>query len=280
MPNHVKNRVEFIGSLEEIKKLIERFSTSFERTLRKAEDGRLIYENKTTGKFGWRDEKENKFEFGHDRGKIVSGIPEGYEQDFDEAWVIFPDFNKIIPMPPTLQLTSGSLGENAHALLFGTVKEKYFPTSIEEKQERFSKLSVEDQKEAVALAIQYQDNLIKYGHTTWYDWSIEHWGTKWNSYSCERINDTTFQFETAWSGVPNLIELMSKEFPNVTILYKYSDEDTGCNCGIGEYKGGEVYFKELENSSKEAYDLAFELRPDYKENYKLVGDNYEYVEED
>ena len=58
------------------------------------------------------------------------------------------DFNKIIPMPKAL---------------IGTTS----PTPMETK---------EDKKKAMALK-------IRYGHSNWYDWSCENWGTIWNSES-------------------------------------------------------------------------------------------------
>lgn len=284
MPNHIKNRLVLQGSTEDVADLIAKFSTSFERTPRKAHDNRLIYEKKDSGDFGWFDPSDNSFEFGSrdKRGTKTIGIPEGYVQDFDEAWVRFPDFNKIKPMPKSLEIESGSLGETAHELLFGTKKKKFFPSTHESNQASFSKLSIEQQKKAVELAIQYEDNLKKYGHATWYDWAVEHWGTKWNSYSCETIGDHAqiYEFQTAWSGIPQLIEAMSKECPNVYITYKYADEDTGCNVGIGKYKNGETSFNILENNSKEAYEQCFILWPDKKDNYKLVNNTYEYIEDE
>jgi len=116
------------------------------------------------------------------------------------------------------------------------------------------------------------------GAKTWYDWHIKNWGTKWNSYSCKKESDNVFTFETAWAGVPELIELISKEFPTVKFIYEYSDEDTGSNCGIVVYEKGVCLPTVLENGSKEAYELAFKLRPEYKADYKLVGNEYEYVE--
>ncbi len=37
-----------------------------------------------------------------------------------------------------------------------------------------------------------------YGKNNWYDWSIDHWGTKWNAYYQEKKENTIF-FNTAWS---------------------------------------------------------------------------------
>jgi hypothetical protein len=41
------------------------------------------------------------------------------------------------------------------------------------------------------------------GHTDWYGWSVENWGTKWNSYDfCLVSQDPdklVIRFDTAWS---------------------------------------------------------------------------------
>ncbi len=48
----------------------------------------------------------------------------------------------------------------------------------------------------------------RYGHDNWYDWRLENWGTKWNSYECSLdtswIEDGSleYHFETAW-GPPD-----------------------------------------------------------------------------
>lgn len=32
----------------------------------------------------------------------------------------------------------------------------------------------------------------------WYNWNTKYWGTKWNCYSCKKISDTEYEFQTAW----------------------------------------------------------------------------------
>lgn len=278
MPNHIKNRLEMIGNESDVQSAIEKFSTYYPSEPDKSHDGNLIYRGPGEYEYGWWDESTKKFT--RRNMEPVDSIPEGFTQKFTEAWTRFPDFDKVIHMPESLQITSGSLGDMAHELLFGGVAGK-FSMGIAENQKRFKEMSPQHQREAVDLAIKYQDNIEKYGHATWYDWSIENWGTKWNCYSCEKIADNIFDFETAWSGVPNMIAKISNQFPSIKLIYKYSDEDTGSNCGIGTFVNGESSdFAELKNQSKEAYDLAFELRPDRKENYKLVGSSYEYSEQE
>lgn len=112
----------------------------------------------------------------------------------------------------------------------------------------------------------------------WYTWSIENWGTKWNSYSCERLSCNVFQFETAWSNVAELLARMTKN--NVEIFYEWADEDTGYNCGYAFLRNGTASIHELEGGTREAFELAFKLHPDHKEYYELVGGKYQSKEEE
>lgn len=116
------------------------------------------------------------------------------------------------------------------------------------------------------------------GRPNWYDWNYENWGTKWNSYSHTRIGGSTFLFETAWAGVVNIVREMSKMFPDVEFYYKWSDEDTGYNCGEVRLKNGEGDVHIPEGGSNEAYEIAFELRPERKSWYKIIDGQYVYDE--
>jgi len=113
------------------------------------------------------------------------------------------------------------------------------------------------------------------GRPTWYDWNRANWGTKWNCSNCESESSNTFTFQTAWSGVPDLMLKMSELVPDIKIEYEYADEDTGRNCASYVFLNGKVEQSfEPQGGSKEAYELAFKLRPHLKEEYILDGDNY------
>lgn len=114
----------------------------------------------------------------------------------------------------------------------------------------------------------------------WLTWNRANWGTKWNSYSHSKEGYGVYDFNTAWNGVPDLMLELSKQNPDVEFHYEYADEDTGSNCASYKFKNGEVLsvFKP-KSQSKEAYDLAFKLRPHYKDDYVLINGNYEYKEE-
>jgi hypothetical protein len=289
MPNYIKNRIELIGSPEDVQSLIDLFSTHFERTPKLSFDGEQIFTNKETGSVGWLDTNNGVFK----RRDLpdVNDVPEGFEQDFDEAWTRFPDFNKIVPMPKGLEanphsgiqtwieictgqidFTNNADQSNFDGLIGGMKKVAAIRSMTDGRN--LTKFSDEE----LDLFVQGVKNFRDYGFVSWYDWSCKYWGTKWNSSECKKYADNVYDFTTAWSGVPDLIEKMSKAAPLVKIIYKYSDEDTGHNCGIGEYQNGVIYFNKMEGGSKESYEMAFELRPDRKENYKLVDDGYEYVE--
>ena len=78
-------------------------------------------------------------------------------------------------------------------------------------------------------------NLQNYGSSTWYEWSIGNWGTKWNSYGYEEGRDYSgndeLWFQTAWSAPHPIMHKLSEMFPDITIEHKWADEDVGANCG-------------------------------------------------
>lgn len=89
-----------------------------------------------------------------------------------------------------------------------------------------------------------QEQKEKYGKDNWYDWSIEKWGTKWNSWNLfysTMYDKDAFEFQTAWNCPIPVIKQMSKMFPDIEFDIKYSDEDISSrNHGHFIIKDGEV----------------------------------------
>ncbi len=189
---------------------------------------------------------------------------------------MFIDFGKIIPMPESLNISSDRWVMPLENQFSANTKMK---AHIDELK-RYCEKNPNRKEQIINNFNSGIKNYIEYGHATWYNWAVANWGTKWNAYQQEKPENNVIMFETAWAGVPDLIDKLSVRFPEVSFTYKWSDEDTGCNCGTGSYKNGELEINRPENCSREAYELAFELRPHYKEYYKLVGDTYEYIDED
>ena len=103
------------------------------------------------------------------------------------------DFNKIIPMPESLRITS--------------------PAHNKEEEDIYKK------------------NVYKYGHGDWYSWSIDKWGTKWNA-SSTYINDIQdnyfdFSFNTAWSPPIPLLKALSEKYPLLRFDTEFEEEGVG-----------------------------------------------------
>jgi hypothetical protein len=105
----------------------------------------------------------------------------------------------------------------------------------------------------------------KYGEENcWYDWSIKNWGTKWNAYhqlhDRSSAEDGVVYFDTAWSGVPELMSKLARIFPDVTFYYEFADEDFGNNVGQYVFRGLIINGGRLSDMSKEALELASDLK--------------------
>lgn len=97
---------------------------------------------------------------------------------------------------------------------------------------------------------------------SWYNWSIENWGTKWDlheisDYGLEDVEkaiaenkgddelQVSYYFDTAWSPCSPVVVAMSKQFPNLSFEHAY-EEDGEAYAGIDTYEAGEC-IKELHN---------------------------------
>lgn len=164
------------------------------------------------------------------------------------------DFNTLIPMPESLNIESGSRGED------GLVAYKeYLRTGIKPKKitNRYGyEATISD--EAFELGKQYYENMAKYGCATWYNWSWDNWGTKWNAYDTW-ADDTHIGFNTAWNAPCPVIHALSKKFPDITIEHEYADEDIGYNCGRTSYKDGVTIDWDFDEGSEEAVRFACDM---------------------
>ena len=178
------------------------------------------------------------------------------------------DFNKLIPMPQSLMIEAGSSTEQGIEIYLTAVnpntrdydlpkmpKDKFNQLVSDLNAERLfamyrTRLSDEEIQGAtkycsleklIDAGKQAIDNMLNYGATTWYDWSIKNWGTKWNSYDNWKDNDKEFQFSTAWSAPHPVLDALAKKYPDVGITHEWADEDLGHNCGLSKYKNGKCY---------------------------------------
>lgn len=111
------------------------------------------------------------------------------------------------------------------------------------------------------------DDYAKWGReNTSLEWARTHWGTKWNAYgeSAERNTADTLYFNTAWNGVPDLMQKIAWIFPDLQVHYRFADEDYGsANHGIWIFQDNDVlHSSSFGSGSKEAYELSFDLHAD------------------
>jgi len=180
------------------------------------------------------------------------------------------DFNKIIQMPEELEIEASSRG----AAGYKAYKEFIKRMSEEELllMEDITKLrdniinKYDINKNIFELGKKYYFNVKNYGTPTWYEWSINNWGTKWNAYDCDILDEEdmvnsnhTICFQTAWSSVPDIIRKLSELFSEIEFEYSYADEDLGNNCGELNFKSGEYTHSCIPDFGKESQELAFNI---------------------
>jgi Ferredoxin-like domain in Api92-like protein len=83
----------------------------------------------------------------------------------------------------------------------------------------------------------------------WYEWRIEHWGTKWDAEFEDvgeplRIRRTraTYVFLTAWSPPIEWLRLASEAYPELIFRLDYADQDE-LYSGVHEVRNGEILGK-------------------------------------
>lgn len=212
------------------------------------------------------------------------------------------DFNKLIPMPPELNIESGSRSNQALKLyqefvkeseilsminLTGSMPPEAYNTAVSELTQKYEKLSGNDPG-LLSFGKQIYNNLQKFGSPDWYDWSIRNWGSKWNSYGYDdepfHDEENQIEFLTAWSNVEPIIKRLSEMFPDAEFFYQWADEDFGSNVGQQTWQNGEMTDELLpESISAEAYELAADIMginlEDWGYQYSEQDQTYHYVDQ-
>lgn len=164
------------------------------------------------------------------------------------------DFNQVIPMPECLQIGSAPfLGDD------DTVEN--LQKIIDDPE------SKEYQVDNAKTKLQMLDNIQTTGYGSWYGWSVNNWGTKWNAYDTYRNDETSLYFETAWSPPEPVIQALSRKHPDHVFTLKYADEGGGF-LGYTVYRNGNFEETSVYWSDDEGIALREELGryyPEYEE---------------
>lgn len=227
------------------------------------------------------------------------------------------DFQKIIPMPESLDIIRGSetskgieiylTSLNPMVDYLGEKKMKcsefkklvkeinleniFYKYNYHLSEEQIQKIRNDCEKYGGSFEKLFDlgktavQNFQQYGAFTWYEWRVNNWGSKWNAYDFWYESDSNILvFNTAWCNVSPIISKLSEMYPQINFRYQWADEDFGNNTGMKEFhEGKEVATNIPESYSKEAYELASEiLGIDLKESYvfnEKTG-TYEYIDEE
>ena len=86
----------------------------------------------------------------------------------------------------------------------------------------------------------------EYGHTNWYDWSLENWGCKWNCSDVEvhEATDSQFilKFDTPWGPPVKFINHLIEQFSDLDFENEW--EEDGGYAGVFGYIDGHGYNKD------------------------------------
>ncbi len=170
------------------------------------------------------------------------------------------DFDKIIPMPEALNVSSGSGSSFALAMMergedfqeyrtYPWVKEGLPENATEDELiEYVCKHHDMTREEMEELGHRLLENKRLYGAVDWYDWNCLHWGTKWNA--CEpnlvrKGNRLLYCFDTAWSPPIPVVSKLASMFPELSFTLRYFEGGMG-------FKGTVIYKHGVEVSDVES----------------------------
>jgi hypothetical protein len=196
----------------------------------------------------------------------------------EEADGKFLSFQSILPRPKALDITSGSDTDTSHGyykfVKYNDNKFLDFYRGLSwvtandfqndtEMAEWLAQRSGKSLQEAYELGKIVEDNINTYGASTWYDWNISNWGTKWDADSdtpWEYINDGELFlfFETAWSPPIPIYDKIAELFPDLDFVATYAEG--GCEfVGKVEKKGEYLGHNEVDWDSDEGKEIATDL---------------------
>jgi len=105
------------------------------------------------------------------------------------------------------------------------------------------------------------------GFYNWYEWSVENWGTKWNSYSLRIEEDRgdgalSFHFDTAWSFPIPFLKKLARMFPGLRFECTCFDEGW-CFAGRGAFNGRPAF--RFVEPTDELYEAVYGYKPSREE---------------
>lgn len=203
----------------------------------------------------------------------------------DELGLGTVDFNKIIPMPESLNIESGSRTDRGLKAYSDFIDVYVFSRNAEEALNALQNIPRESEdaflrKRSDVKADEWElgktawNNVQNYGAPTWYEWCTNNWGTKWNAYGYDEGTDYSasgnLHFQTAWSAPHPVIKKLAQMYPDIIFEHEWADEDIGVNCGQKCYSNGECTEEYYPESEIEATEFAFRVWDYDPSDYDLM----------
>ena len=120
-------------------------------------------------------------------------------------------------------------------------------------------------------------NLEKYGAVDWYDWSVNHWGTKWSDSETEYYDDfnssegdlktSMYTFQSAWGPPQEGIEHIAKSFKPLLFDLRYQEPGM-MFCGYARICNGEVIHEQTSDLVLDAECVYQNIDWDYEYDMK------------
>lgn len=196
----------------------------------------------------------NLIKVADDDFQALADFMKSEERDFD--------FNKLIPMPPSMLYLKKYNGISKQSELGF----KYWSAAYKSDKYAFIyeiKRLGYDLRETLREGL---DRLYVYadcGYWNSLEWAIAKWGTKWNALDVDvKPSDRTIFFNTAWNAPIPIYKAMAKQFPTHKITVKYYDEG-GWFAGYCIIKNGKEYGEDYECKSKKGKAIINEINKLY-----------------
>ena len=179
------------------------------------------------------------------------------------------DFNKIIPMPESLNIESGNRTDKGLEIyrdfitvftLAGTLNMDKLLNPPPASEAAFLEKRSDVDPSIFELGKKAYQNFLRYGAKDWNDWCRANWGTKWNA--CGYLSEIDYShmgclvFDTAWSPPFPILEKLSDMFPALRFTHEWANEDLGMDCGKAFYYQGISCDEYYLDGSKEAEEFA------------------------
>ena len=153
------------------------------------------------------------------------------------------DFNKLIPMPESLNIESGSSTDRAIAFYLterltksasevgldkyvSNMFDNNWAETVVERLKNYD-MSNEEADKLYSMGKQYLFNRENYGCYTWYEWCNRNWGTKWGAcetcFSADELCEVSFS--TAWAAPEPIFQKLCEMFPDAEINFHCEYEE-------------------------------------------------------